>query len=106
MPSGAQETLEGERLHLTWTHPLDFSDSGVYECVAVNEEGESTASVDMTVICECGSEERREGGNEGREGVMMLSPDVCFSFHSLFLSHFIPPPPRPPPPLSILQMSL
>ena len=56
LPSGAQETLEGEGLQLTWTRPLDFSDSGVYECVAVNEEGESTASVDMTVVCECGRE--------------------------------------------------
>ena len=59
LPSGAQETLEGEGLKLSWTRPLDFSDSGVYECVAVNEEGESTASVDMTVVC--------KGKNEGGE---------------------------------------
>ena len=68
MPSGAQETLEGEGLHLSWTRPLDFDDSGVYECVATNKEGNSTASVDMTVVCECGREKvEREGGYIVRE---------------------------------------
>ena len=63
MPSGAWETPEGEGLCLSWTHPLDYSDSGIYECVAVNEEGKSIASVNMTVVCECG----REGGIEGEK---------------------------------------
>ena len=37
--------------YLTWIRPLSYTDSGRYECVAANSEGESTASVEITVLC-------------------------------------------------------
>ena len=37
--------------YLSWIRPLRYTDSGRYECVAANSEGESTASVEITVLC-------------------------------------------------------
>ena len=42
--------MEGGQ-YLSWMRPLSYTDSGRYECVAANSEGESTASVEITVLC-------------------------------------------------------
>jgi hypothetical protein len=48
LPSGAMVTGDSE---LTWRDTLDYTDSGVYECVAMDAVGrQSVAQLDMTVI--------------------------------------------------------
>ena len=45
-----QQQMEGGQ-YLSWIRPLSYTDSGRYEFVAANSEGECTTSVEITVLC-------------------------------------------------------
>lgn len=53
LPSGITErfqtALEAQNLHLEWSRPLDFTDSGQYMCTFSNSEGEAESILDITV---------------------------------------------------------
>lgn len=52
LPDGLITNSVGNRATLTWSRPLNYTDTGLYQCAGANSVNEDIATINLTVTGE------------------------------------------------------